>query len=277
VTVKTILVHFHDPARAERLLAATVPLARSHAAHLVLLAVMPPYVIIPASEGVGASVNVDEHRIAYRRDLDKLKARADDLSRDDTLSIEWREVDASFGTTAGTIIEHARASDLVVVAQRNADWNFSGLVEDPERIVIECGRPVLLVPNRGTIRSLARSALFAWNGSRESARAAFDAVPLLMRGAEVTVAWIDPPAAAAGAAGADLCTALARHGLKCEAAEIHTSDGGIGAALRREVAVRGGDLLVMGAYGHSRLREFVLGGASRDLFANVDRPVLMSH
>jgi nucleotide-binding universal stress UspA family protein len=96
----------------------------------------------------------------------------------------------------------------------------------------------------------------------------------------VTVLWIDPDedrAAAGDVPGADLSVALARHGLICDAMQIRAPDGDAGAAILREAAARGVDLIVMGAYGHSRLREFLLGGATRDLLARMDRPVLMAH
>jgi nucleotide-binding universal stress UspA family protein len=207
-----------------------------------------------------------------------MKSTVSELGRGEALSVEWRETDAGFGTTARTVIEQARSSDLVVISQRDAEWGQSSLFEDPERIAIECGRPVLLIPNHGAVKTPPQRVLISWNGSRESARAAFDATSVLKPGTDVTVAWFDPPPGVAGAAvGAELCTALARHGLTCEATEVRTTDGNVGAAIRREAAARGVDLIVMGAYGHSRLREFVLGGASRDIFANMDRPVLMSH
>jgi nucleotide-binding universal stress UspA family protein len=280
MSCKTILLHLHDISRAERLLRAAVPLARAHEAHLIALAVIPPYVVIPASESAGMTVTIDEHRLAYRQDITKLKARFEDAGKAQQLSIEWREIDAGFGTTAAQVMEHGRSADLVVVAQKDPDWSYTAYLEEPERIAIECGRPVLIVPNKGNIDLPPKRVLIAWNGTREAARAVADATPYLPRGTDVTVLWVDPDddrRAAGDVPGADLCTSLARHGLSCDAMFIRSTDGDAGGAILREAAIRSADLIVMGAYGHSRLREFLLGGASRDMFARMDRPVLMSH
>ncbi|MFM2422048.1 MAG: hypothetical protein RL291_578 [Pseudomonadota bacterium] len=280
MTCKTILVHLHDLGRADRLLRAAIPLARAHGAHLIALAVIPPYVVIPASAAAGASVTVDEHRLAYRQDMTKLKTRFEDLCRSEQLSIEWREADSGFGTPAAQIMEHGRSADLLIIAQKDPGWSYSSYLEEPDRIAVECGRPLLLLPNMGNINLPPKRALIAWNGTREAARAVADAIPLMPPGTDVTILWVDPTNdrhSAGDVPGADLATALSRHGLRCEATFIRTTSGDAGAAILREAAARNVDLIVMGVYGHSRLREFLLGGVSRDVFARMDRPVLMSH
>lgn len=277
---KTILVHLADPKRAKRLLDAAVPLAREARGHLIGIVIQPPYVIIPASDSIATSVTIDEHRVAYKSDMAATKAMFTDVCRGQAFDSEWREVDANFATAAGTLMDHARSSDLVVVGERDTEWSYSTYLEEPERVAIECGRPVLVVPNTGRIAMPPRRALVAWNGRREAARAAFDAVALLPKAANVTVLWVDTSADRAyggDAMGADLCTTLARHGFKCEAARVSSPDDDAGATILQEAAARGADLIVMGAYGHSRVREFLLGGASRDVLAKMDRPLLMSH
>ncbi len=280
MTCKTILVYLNDPKRAARLLEAAVPYAKSHGAHLVGLAVMPPYVVIPAYEAAGVSATVDEHRVAYLADIVKIKALFTETGRKQGLSTEWREADAGFGTAAVQVLEHARSADLVVIAQHDPDWSYSSFLEAADRIVIESGRPVLIVPNAGAIALPPKRVVIAWNGRREAARAAFDALPLLAPKADVTVVWVDTAAdrvASGDIAGADLATTLARHGLTCDAATIHAPNGDAAAAILHEAGARGADLVVMGAYGHSRVREFILGGASRDILSRADRPILMSH
>jgi nucleotide-binding universal stress UspA family protein len=280
MTYKTILVYLNDPKRAQRLLDVAVPLAKAHGAHLVGLAVMPPYVVIPAYEAAGVSSTVDEHRVAYLGDIGKLKAMFSEAARKEGVATEWREADAGFGTAAIQILEHARSADIVIIAQHDPDWSYSTFLEAADRIVIECGRPVLVVPNSGPLVMPPKRVVIAWNGRREAARAAFDALPLLSPASDVSVIWVDTAAdrvASGDVAGADLSTTLARHGFKCEAATVHAPNGDAAAAILREAGARGADLLVMGAYGHSRVREFILGGASRDILSRADRLVLMSH
>ncbi len=277
---KTILVYLNDVARAERLLGAVTPLARAHKAHLIGLAVVPPYVVTPVFDATAVSTTVDAHRTAYMADMSKLKALFNDVGRREELSCEWQQADAQFGTAAAQILEYARSADLVVMSQDDSSWSYSTFLEASDRIVMEAGRPVLIVPNKGRAALPPKRALIAWNSRREATRAAFDAIPLLPHGADVTVLWVDTssdPLVAGDLPGADLCTSLARHGFKCEAASVKAPFGDPAEAILREAASRGADLVVMGAYGHSRLREFILGGATRGILARMDRPVLMSH
>jgi nucleotide-binding universal stress UspA family protein len=277
---KTILVYLNDIQRAERLLSVAVPLALHHKAHLIGLSVVPPYVIVPAYEAAGAGVTVDDHRIAYISEMGKLKALFNERGQKEGLSIEWSEADANFGTAAAQVLDYARCADLIVISQSNPKWTFTSYLEDENRIVIEAGRPVIVVPNNGKAVAPPKRVLIAWNGRREAARAAFDAAQFLSAGVEATILWVDVPAdrlQTGEIPGTDLAIALARHGLTCDVATIHAVNGEAGDAILKEATARGADLIVMGAYGHTRAREFFLGGASRELLSRMDRPILMSH
>jgi len=120
--------------------------------------------------------------------------------------------------------------------------------------------------------------LVAWNGSREATRAVHDALPLLRRAEKVTVLSIDPDEdAEPRLPGADVSLHLARHGVTAQAATIAGTDVAVGDLLLSYAADHDIDLIVMGAYGHTRLREVVLGGATRTLLRHMTVPVLMSH
>ncbi len=280
MSCKTILVYLNDTARAERLLGVATAHAKTHNAHLVGLAVIPPYVSPVATEAGMAYPAFDDHRIAYAHVVTKLEKLFTDTCRQNDLSCEWRTADAQFGTAAAQVIAHARSADLAVISQDNPDWSYTGFLEDAARVVMESGRPVLLVPNKGLHAMVANRALIAWNSRREAVRAAFDAIQLLPHGSDVTVLSIDTssnPVVAGEIPGVDLCTALARHGFKCEAANVHAPRGDAAEAILQEATARGAELIVMGAYGHTRMREFFLGGATRDILVRMDRPVLMAH
>jgi nucleotide-binding universal stress UspA family protein len=276
---KTILVHLHDIDRAPNILAAAVPIARAEGAHLVGLAVQPPYVVVPASDGAATSITIDEHRQLYARDVLALRKAFEDATAGQTFTSEWRQDDAKFGTGPGVVIEHARTADLTIVSQKKPDWPNSSLLEQPDRLSLEIGRPLLVVPNRGTHVLPPRRVTIAWNGTREAARAAFDALPLLQSAEAVNVLSILTSGSAAtnDLPGAEISAALSRHGVKCEATQATAIEPNVGSEIQRLAKAFGSDLLVMGCYGHSRLREFILGGASRDVFAHMTRPVLMSH
>ena len=280
MSYKTILVHLADSRRARRLLEAVMPLARSMDAHVIGLCVVPPYVIIPTSDMGSSSVTVDAHREAYQAEMALLKTAFITTFKGETFRHEWLELDAGFASAASTIITLARSADLVVASQREADWRYADMLEEPDRIAMESGRPLLLVPNTGKITMPAKRIMVAWNGTRESARAVFDALPLLRQADDVNVVWINSAAdreATGDLPAAEICMALVRHGVKCQASPISVVDTDIGHELRRQASVFGSDLLVMGCYGHTRLREFILGGASRDVFVSASIPVLLSH
>lgn len=143
------------------------------------------------------------------------------------------------------------------------------------------GRPVLFIPYTGVFPTLGANIMVAWNGSRESARAVHDAMPLLQRAEKVTVVRLNESKDEQGAnriPGADIALLLARHDVKAEVAAIDDiNDVPMGDMLLTGAADLGADLIVMGAYGHSRWQELVMGGATRTMLASMPIPVLMSH
>jgi nucleotide-binding universal stress UspA family protein len=149
-------------------------------------------------------------------------------------------------------------------------------------VLLEGGRPVLVVPYVGAPASVGTHVLIAWDGGREASRALADAMPILVRARQVTVACLDPSASARGADAAArdrLLAYLHRHGVAARL-EYHNLGGGdiaIGDWLLSRTADLGGDLIVMGGYGHPRWRERVLGGATRALLSAMTVPVLMAH
>jgi nucleotide-binding universal stress UspA family protein len=146
--------------------------------------------------------------------------------------------------------------------------------------VMTSGRPVLAIPFAGDFPTLGERVLVAWNASREAARAVNDALPLMAAAKQVTVLAINPQRGI-GRQGdvpaADIALHLARHGVKAEAAHTVANDISDGEALLSYAADVGADLIVSGAYGHSRARELVFGGVTRTLIAEMTAPVLLSH
>ena len=281
MTYKTIVAYLSTLERATPLLAGALPLARAHGAHVVALAVLPPYVVLPAMEGGTASLTVDEHRTLYRREIDRMKAAFEADARGQPFQAEWREADAGFTSIASTVIEQGRTADLIMAAPLSPKGRRAAPIEEEvERLAMESGRPVLLVPEGVTPTLPPRRVTIAWNARREAARAVFDAMPLLTSAEEVNILWVSPEKdqpIAGDLPGAELAASLARHGVKCRTTTASAYGADVGAEILRQAEVFGSDLLVMGAYGHSRLRELVLGGASRHVLGHMTMPVLMSH
>jgi nucleotide-binding universal stress UspA family protein len=280
MSYKTIVVHCNDKKRIGRTVGVAVELAEPFRAHLIGLSVSPPVLVVPAGvPGVPDPLVIDERSAAYRRDNPEMKAAFETTAHGRSLTSEWHEEEAGDAAVADVVVRHARTADLIVVPQQDPHWSGSPLLDVADPLAVRAGRPVLIVPNEGVHSGIGSRIVVAWNGRREAARAAFDALPLLRKASEVKVLWIDPrsEAEAAGAfAATDLCTALARHGIACEAVAA-ASNGNVGATLLSEAIEHRADLLVMGCYGHSRLTELVFGGASRHVLRHMTIPVLMSH
>jgi nucleotide-binding universal stress UspA family protein len=282
VAYKTVLVHCNDKRRIRTLLAPVMRLAEQTQAHLIGLAVAPPVTVIPTGvPGAPDTMVVDEHRTAFRAELPAMKAVFDGAALDRGCVAEWREEDAGDSSVADRVLPYARAADLVAASQDDADWTGSGFLDVGERLVMESGRPVLVVPNAGTFENIGERVLVAWNARREAVRATFDALPILARAKQVRVVWVNPQSAretAQDIPAADICDALARHGVNCEATEqVAPRGAGVGETLAGCARDFGADLMVMGCYGHSRMRELVFGGASRHVLSRMTLPVLMSH
>ena len=279
MSYKTILVHMADVRRQPALLGTAVTLARQNNAHLVGLCVLPSIIVVPGGES-GPAIVIEEHRTAFRADMTKLRAGFEAATKGQSFPAEWCEIDARYDPVVNAVIDHGLTVDLIVAAQPDPKGAASNQLDAPERLVIESGRPVLLVPHAGRQTTPAKRVVVAWNGRREAARAVFDAMPLLQQADEVIVLWVNPQKegdAAGDLPGVDICRALARHGVKCSATQNIRPSADVGNTLLAAVKAQGGDLLVMGCYGHSRLREFVFGGATRHVLKHMDVPVLMSH
>ena len=176
---------------------------------------------------------------------------------------------------------HGRYADLIVIGQLDAYDSQAGLLRArPEEVTMLAGRPVLVVPFTGDFERIDTRVLIGWDASREAARAVKDAVPLLGHAETVTVLTIDAEQSPFGHGeipGADIALYLARHGVKAEVARTVSAGIGIGNTLLSRAADYEANLLVMGAYGHSRVRELLLGGTTRTVLTSMILPVLMSH
>jgi nucleotide-binding universal stress UspA family protein len=194
------------------------------------------------------------------------------------ISAEWRA--AADGTDADPAL-HARYADLTILGQLDPGDEAMAMTRPrPERVALACGRPILVIPYAGHYESIGRHVLVAWDASREATRAVADAMPLLAAAETVSVLAIDPqegPGMHGAVPGADISLHLARHGVK--PAVERTVSAGVppGEVLLSRAADLTADLLVMGAYGHSRVRELLLGGVTRTILRSMTLPVLMSH
>jgi nucleotide-binding universal stress UspA family protein len=280
MSYKTVLVHCNDRRRVERLMAPAVSLAERFQSHLIGLSVVPPVAIASGQAALGPPIIVDAHCELYRADNPAMRAAFETATRGRGFVAEWRDDDAGAFGVADCALPYARAADLVIATQTDPEWPGSDRLDIADRLAMESGRPVLIVPNAGMHSGVGTRVLVAWNGRREAARAAFDALPILRWSDAVKAVWVNPQSErerTQDIPAADICRALARHGVKCEATEQVAPRGGVGETLLACAREMSADLLVMGCYGHARFRELIFGGASRYALTNMAIPVLMSH
>ncbi len=202
----------------------------------------------------------------------------EEATRKRRLAAEWR-VSAGYPSEAAAL--HGRYVDLLVLGQTDPDNAEAALFHPrPEEVALAVGRPVLVVPYAGPFEACGQRVLVAWNASRTATRAVNDAMPLLAAADSVTVLCIDPDQdrrAHGEVPGMDIAVHLARHGVKARVETAMSGGIGVGNTLLSWASDIGADLLVMGAYGHARVRELLLGGATRTILEAMTLPVLMAH
>jgi len=193
------------------------------------------------------------------------------------VSYETRIISASISGAAERLGRLARRFDIAVVGQPEREKSVPDEVVD-EGVLFESGRPVIFVPFIQRNGLKLDRVMVCWDGSRAATRAIADSLPLLRKGKQVEIVMVaNGRAKTDEIAGVDLGQHLARHGLKVEVKRITSPDIDVASTILSYAADTSADFLVMGGYGHSRLREFVLGGVTRGLLESMTVPVLMSH
>jgi nucleotide-binding universal stress UspA family protein len=203
--------------------------------------------------------------------------RFEEAARRAGISYEHRMVNATISGAADQLGRIGRRFDLIVVAQAEREDPTPGEIVD-EGVLFESGRPVIFVPFIQKAGLKLDRVMLCWDGGRAATRAIADSMPLLEKAKKVEVVIVsDKPGKQDEVSGADLGQHLARHGLSVEVKRITSPDIDVPSTILSYAADTSADMIVMGGYGHSRLREFVLGGATRGLLESMTVPVLMSH
>lgn len=277
---KTILVSLNEVTRVPQLIAAATVLGRIFGAHVAGYYVVPAVQVYP-SVGFEAAPQVFEgNRTFFKDNGEKVRSAFEAAMKKEGLAFDFHLVDARTPIIADDVITQARSSDVVLVSATNPD-EVTGVERDfVEQVVMGAGRPVIVLPFTGDAVLDFNEIVLGWDGGREAARAAFDAMPILAAAKKVRVVRADPqkdPSLRGQVPGADLAEALSRHGAKAEAQGFPTDGMDAGQALLRCADDCGAGMIVMGAYAHSRLTEFIFGGATRFVLHRLNRPVLMSH
>lgn len=280
MALKNILVHMDATDRCEERLHLAGDLAQRNDAHLSGLFVIPEFFYpVYGDAAYFPQSMIDSWEKEEQENAEKAEKTFQEFVNATGIHGEWR---SEQGPRDQVVSRHARYADLTVMGK--------GSKEDPKRfpdpflaedVVMESGRPVLVVPNAGHFDVLGKQILVCWNASREAVRAINDAMPLLQSADKVTVLTVNPDKPGSGDHGdipsADIALYLARHGVRAEAASVRTNQSDIGAIILSRAFDVDADMIVAGAYGHSRTREWVLGGATKTLIHETTVPAFMSH
>ena len=276
MTFKDILLHVDSTQFADARIAFAAQLAHIHEAHVTGLYLYPSWAL-PAY--VDAHLSAELLAQQYEKteaDVKTAQLKFEKQMRHHGLLTEWR---VAKGNPLDILVLNARYFDLSILGQ--SQDNMPGFVEFDfaDNVALESGRPVLVVPSIGVNKLDIERVLVAWSGSRESVRAVNDSLPILRHAAKVFVLSVNLPKEEhdSDIPGADISLHLSRHGVQTDSEMIMGADISIGDVLLSRAADKSVDLIVMGAYGHSRFRELVLGGATRELLEHMTVPVLFSH
>jgi nucleotide-binding universal stress UspA family protein len=274
MALRDILIHVDSSQQSQRRVNAAINLAAAHHAHLVGLYVVS-YPYIPSHIRAQISQEFTEQQQEAVRQA-AVKAETDFTERVTRAGIkaEWRCLE---GDPVTVLARYSRYVDIAVVGQpdsKESETESDAVMAD--KLILSVGRPVLVIPNVGEYPVIGERILVAWDASRHATRALHDAMAFMLSAKHVSVVTVNPKRVEKESS-ADICLHLARHGVKAEAAQISASDIDAGDALLARAADQGTDLFVMGAYGHARWREIVLGGVTRYMLEYMTMPVLLSH
>ncbi len=278
---KTILVCLNDIKSADELLKVSIDLAHKNSGHLIGLYVKTIFDVSPhIGQGEIPGALFQQHEEQEEKISKELEAKFRDKTNLANISAEWSSVRAYSPDIKGQILNRARCCDLIVVSQGDPSGPDTGQDVLAHNLVIEGGRPILVIPRDRVIHSVGEFPLVAWNASHQASRAVFDALPFLKQAKMTNITWINPsgfPDSDIEMAGSEIATSLSRHDIKANIVHNTHRPTNIGTALLDMAKENGSDMIVMGGYGHSRLSEYLFGGATYHILKHMTIPIFLSH
>jgi nucleotide-binding universal stress UspA family protein len=274
--IKDIVVNLSEPGQTDFAVKYALSVARTFGAHLTGIAFLYDPVIPDGALGGVPMQLIEAQREENCKAAQSAVQRFEENARAVGVSASSRTVEASVGGGAMVFGKIARRFDLVVLGQSQREYGASEEVMIESALFVS-GRPVMLVPYIQREGLALNRVLLCWDGSRTAARAIGDAMPLLERAKEVDVVIVAEERKEEDMTGSHMAEHLARHGITATVKRLVKGDISIDSVVLSYAADTGADLIVMGGYGHSRFREFILGGMTRGILESMTVPVLMSH
>jgi nucleotide-binding universal stress UspA family protein len=275
--VKDIVVNLTGGAPQDFAADYALSLAQLFEAHIAGIGFVYEPVIPGSLMGGVPSDLIEAQREENQKAAKQAASRFEAAASKAGLSAEVRIIDASVAGAADLFGRIARRFDLAVVAQARPD---EGAYEELliEGALFESGRPVVVVPYVQKQPATLDRVLVCWDGSRPATRAIADALPFLRRAKAIDIVAVSGERGKGGElVGTNMARHLARHGLEVTLKRVAAGTTDVPSAIRAQAEESGADFMVMGGYGHSRLREFILGGVTRTILISSTIPVLMSH
>jgi len=275
--IKDILVNLSYGTSQDGVSNYALSVAETFGAHIVGAAFAYP--VMASGVGLGLPTNYIRVQQAEAQErAESVAAAFDEATRRTGVSAETRRFEAGIGDVPTQFAHIARRFDLSVIGQFERDRGQPTTNIVIEAALFESGRPVLIVPFIQKDRLRLDHVMVCWDGSRAAARAVGDAMPFLTRSGKASIVVADIQSTkSADLPGADIATHLTRHGVNVTIERIPVSKIDVSNAILSYAADTYPDLIVMGGYGHSRLREYILGGTTRGMLASMTKPTLMSH
>jgi nucleotide-binding universal stress UspA family protein len=275
--IKDLVVNLALAAERDPAAEFALSVASTFAAHAVGIAFQyDPIMPIALMDDVPPDV-IDTQRAENERAANAATSRFDGAARAASVLSETRIIESTMAGVATRFAHIARRFDLSIVEQAKPE------ADGPEALIVEqalfgSGRPVLVVPYIQAAPFKADRVMLCWDGSQTAAHAAGDAMPFLARAKTVEVFVVESGKLKSNEMpGADIAVHLARHNRNVSVTRTASGDTDVASVILSHAADTGADMLVMGGYGHSRLREFILGGATRAILTSMTLPTLMSH
>jgi nucleotide-binding universal stress UspA family protein len=277
MALRDILVHADQSPHFEKRFRIALKLAKSQKSELTGLFSQANAFMESRTSGL------DKRRKQHEKASEALRESVSPTAEAAGVKLNWitAPFDRSEEHVTDQVIFYAQHFDMIIVGQHDESTHDGSVPADlAECLVLEAGRPILIIPYAGDFKQVGGRAIVAWNTGRESVRALNDAIPLIQDAKKVKVIAINPRKKGkrhGTVPSADIVQHLIRHGVDAEADHFATDGVDEGNLLLNIASDERADLLVMGAYGHHRFRELVLGGVTREILDHMTLPVLMSH
>lgn len=279
MSYKTIMVCLTISDNADRLMKVATNVARMFDAHLIGLHTLQSISVYPGITVPIPTSVTDRFRNEQLAEAEKIKKIFLDETKPEDFVSEWRCVEARSVTAGDRIAEHARCTDLIIMAQPDKEHDRVDQGTIQRQVIETSGRPVLIIPTFGNFEKIGTNTLIGWSATKEATRSVHDAIPFMQKGKSANVFWVTRGNSIDSYekhTAHEIATVLDRYDIKVNVSHGVNAKLAIGDIILNEASNTGADLIVTGAYGHSRVYDFMVGATTSHLMKYMTVPVLFS-